>query len=437
MKGTSRVIKAAGAAAVVVLCASAAWGGQGGGDKLIDKVVAVVEDRSILLSDVDLEYSRYLMQQKKSSLPPDQEKEMKKEILDGLIADQLLTVHAEKVGVEVTDERIDSEVEKAIEENISAAGGEAAFMRELGNAGMTISQLRTLWREKIKSRRLIEGLMYREVMSDLQVTEGETREYYRNHLNELPMRPATVSLAQILILPVQADSAKAVALEKCRIAKERLDAGEDFAEVAKEMSEGPSAPNGGNLGFMKLDDLGNPALREAVSHLTEGQVSGPVLTEHGYHLVKLEMVREDEVHLRHILFRVEGDEAATERKAERIRSDIAGGASFEEMARLYSEDWTTKDEGGVIGEVPLENLPDFFVKVIKEVEPGGVTPVIREQKGFRIVKVLGWNPAREYSYDEAKDQLKNLIQQQKLQEKYTEYVGELKKLYYVDIKGTV
>ena len=129
------------------------------------------------------------------------------------------------------------------------------------------------------------------------------------------------------------------------------------------------------------------------------------------------------------------DVETTRTLAERVREELAGGADFAKAAARYSGDYATKDKGGVFGAVEIKNLPEQFKEAIKGVPAGGLAPVMKEERGFRIVKVLGWNEAGTYTYDEAKSQVRRLLVEQKVMEKMNAYVEELKKSYSVAIKG--
>lgn len=404
------------------------------GKEVIDRVVAIVQDRALLQSDIDMEYRQLLMQIQRTSLPADEEKAKRKDILDGLVAHLLMTVQAEKLGIKITDDKLDSEVERILEDNMRAIGGSDAFNAELQKAGMTLAQLKAQWREKIKANRLIERLKYQEGLMDVNVTEDAIREYYRNHYNEFEKRPRTVLLSQILIFMKAEKSAEEAAMAKINRIRELLEKGEDFEETAKAFSEGPSAKYGGSLGFMKLDDLDNPRFVDAARKLTVGEISAPVITEHGVHIIKLEEISGDEVRLRHILVKMEVDKEATRKTAEKLRQDILNGADFAESAKLYSEDWNTRDDGGNIGEIAVNKLPEFFINSIKDLESGDIAELIEEEKGFRIIKVTGWNEERAFTLDEARDRIRDIMQQESFMKKFDEYVETLKETYYVDIK---
>lgn len=426
------------------LAATAGRASASGPEELIDRVIAVVEDRALLLSELEMEYRRYLFQNKITSLPAEEETRLRAEFLDQLVAKLLMAVHAEQVGIVVPDADVDDELERALEDARTGAGGDEAFERELARAGITELQLRTQWREQIRVRRLFEGLMRKEIWKEGEVTEQEVRTYYREHREELPTRPETVALAHILILPGAAEETKEAAKRRIEDIEREIRGGKDFAEAAKEYSEDPSAKFGGSLGYLRLEDLGSPPFEEAARKLLVGEMSPPVLTRFGWHLILLEDVSGEQVKIRHILIQAKtGDSelAGAASRAESVRQELLAGADFAEAAAKYSDDDKTRDNGGVIeGEIALESLKgsyDYFLDMIKDLQPGDVSPVIKETEGFRIVKILSRSPARPYTFAEARESLEEMIRQEKLQQRVDEYVQELKQLYHVDLKVEV
>ena len=227
------ILSAAAAIALLVPIAGAAQ--QKG--EVIDRVIAVVEDRAILQSEVEMEYRQHLFQNQVKSLPADQEAQIRSQILEQLVADQLLAVHADKSGIEVPKGAVEDELEKALEESRRTAGGDEIFERELEKAGLTLQQLRTQWKEKIRSRILVDRLLRSDVFRDVTVTDTEVRKYYREHQSEMPRRPATMKLAHIVIMPGVADEMSNASLERVRAVEAEIKAGKDFAEAAEEHSE--------------------------------------------------------------------------------------------------------------------------------------------------------------------------------------------------------
>ena len=406
--------------------------------EIVDRVVAVVEDKAVLQSEIELEYRNRLMQMQRTALTDEEDRQLREELLDAIVGELLLSVHAEKVGITVSDEEVFEEVERRIDEGMRMLGGEEAFAKQLEREGLTVEQLRSIWNEKIKTRILSERLMYSEVNRDVSVTEADVRRYYNEHLSEIPKRPATVSVSQILLLPSASGAIVEGARRRVEEIEEKLLAGTDFAELAREYSEGPSAKNGGSIGYVRLEDLNAPQFEAAVRKLVVGETSGPVLTEFGYHLIKLEDVRGEEVLVRHILITVQGEEDDWERAAllaDSIRTRLVDGADFAEMAERYSGDRRAGGDPGSVVEAALADLPEHFREAVRDVEIGGISPVIREERGFRIVKVVGRAPQREYTFEEAREELKGLLERVRLQDRMTDYIEALKEKYYVEIKG--
>ncbi len=414
---------------------SGAYAVQGG---VIDRVVATVEDRAILKSDIDTELKRILMQTQRTEIPASEEKAIREEILNGLVAEALLAIQAERDKITVEDREVDERVDRMIEQNKTMLGGDDAFARQLAAEGLTIEGLKAIYRDKTRTRMIIDRFAFQKVGSEVRVSDREIREYYKAHVAELPKRPPTVSLAHILVVAKPSDAVLAAALDRISAIEKRLAAGADFAELAKETSDCPSAKFGGSLGTIRLEDLNNPAFEDAALALAPGETSPPVLTEFGYHLIKVEKVEGEMVTLRHILARAEATPRDLEdaaKLAERVRAEIAAGRDFAGAAAEHSDDAATKNAGGVLGEVPVDNLPENVREMLRGVAPGETAPVVKDPKGFRILKVVSWDEGRAYTYDEAKDELRRFIEQEKLELRLGEYVEELKKTYSVEIRG--
>jgi len=400
----------------------------------VDRIVATVEDRAIFQSEVDSEIRNFLMQAERTSLPPDEEKTLRQEALNSLIAMALLMIQADRDNIRVEDKDLEAAIDRWIEQKKTEIGGDEAFERQLAAEGLTMDALRDRYRDNIRTLLLREKIIYQKLLPDVKVTEAEVREYYKAHLSEFPQKEPSVSIAHILVVPKPSDAVLAKALEKITAIEAKLKAGSEFAATAKEYSDCPSAKFGGSLGTLNLDELGNPPFADAARTVAVGTVSGPVLTEFGYHLIKIEKIEGDQVTLVRAEAAPEDVEAAA-KLAERVRTEIAQGADFAQAAAQYSGDYGTKDKGGVFGAVEIKNLPDQFKEAIKGVPAGGLSPVMKEERGFRVVKVLSWNEAGTYTYDEAKDQVRRLLVEKKIMEKMGEYVEELKKNYDIAIKG--
>jgi len=416
--------------------APAAWS-QG---TLVDRVVAIVEDDAIFQSDVDQAVKQLLLQKGATEVSAGERADLEKRVLDELIKNKLVLAKASRLGITVSFAEVEKAVDRAIEENKKALGGEQAFTRQLEAEGLTVDSLKKLYREQIQNRMLVERVLAREIdRSSADISEDDLKNAYQKKNSEFPDRPAVVHLTTIVFGFESSEAARAKAKAVIDSLHQRVLAGEDFAELAKRYSEDPSGNAGGNLGKLKLADLGNRAFADAAAKLAVGEVSAPVLTPFGYHVIQVTGADSTtgDVEIRHILVRVkpgERDMQEVFEKAEDVHRRVMEGAPFDSMAVRFSTDASSASSGGDLGWLRVSDLPEFFRDVLKDLNPGGVSPVLREPSGFRIVKLLEREDTRPYTFDEVREELKQLLEQEKLDAMYDGYLENLKTEFYVEVR---
>jgi peptidyl-prolyl cis-trans isomerase C len=210
----------------------------------------------------------------------DQLTELKKEILDGLIEREVLYQQSQKAGIKVDEQKVDDQL-AGIKKRFP---NEADFQKALTSMDLTEAEVRT----QIKRGLSIRGLIDKEVTDKIVITEEETNAYYIAN-PQFFKQPEQVKASHILIKvdPTADDAVKATAHKKIEEVQKKLTAGGDFAELAKEYSEGPSGPNGGNLGYFGRGQMVKP-FEEAAFSMQVNQVSQVVETRFGYHLIKVD-----------------------------------------------------------------------------------------------------------------------------------------------------
>lgn len=408
---------------------------------LVEKVVAVVEDEPIFLSDLEQMVKQYMVQRGTGTVTDSQKMVLEQQALEELISNKLVLVQAKKLGLDIPFSDVESNVDRAIEENRRTLGSEEAFMNQLQSEGLTLEELKQLYREQIRNRMLIERVLARDINREkMQVTDAELVRKYEEKKADFPKRPEVVHLASILFSFQSSANAQTEAKRSIEAIRESIAGGMDFAAAAKQFSEDPSAEAGGDLGFLNLDDIQDRSFADAAGLLEAGEISPPVRTAFGYHLIQLLEKNETtgEVHLRHILVRVtpgDDDIEMVFKRAQTVREDIRNGAPFDSMAVLYSDDGATAPSGGDLGWLKFGDLPDFFRDVLREMKPGDISQVLRESAGFRIVHLLDREPEREYRYDEVKGELKKLLEQEKMNTIFEEYINGLRDRFYVDVRS--
>lgn len=176
--------------------------------------------------------------------------------------------------------------------------------------------------------------------------------------------------------------------------KKRLDAGEDFGTLATSLSEDPSAKsNEGNLGYFTALQMVYPF--EAAAYTTPfGTVSNPVRTRFGYHLVKVADRRKaiGEVEVSHLLIRVGKDRDNEKARLQifDVYDRLQGGMAWDDLCRQYSEDQSSKDNGGKLrpfGVGAMASVPEFERNAFALVNPGDYSTPFATQYGWHIVKL--------------------------------------------------
>jgi len=407
---------------------------------LVDRVVAVVEDDPVFMSEVVQAVKQVLVQRGVTDVAPEARAELERQALNELINSRLIVAKASRLGIDVSFSEVERYVERAIEENVKTLGGQAAFERQLAAENLTLDELKQLYRDQIRNRMIVERVLSTEInRGKLQVTDEELRDAYEARKGELPERPAVVHLSTIYLSFESADNAVSAAKARADSIYERIVAGEDFAELAREYSEDPSAESGGVLGTVRPEDLADPAFSAAASSLDIGEVSKPVKTQYGYHLIMVTGKHPDtgEVDLSHILIRAKAGEEDVQgvyARAQRIHDQLVAGAPFDSLAREYSDDAASAEAGGDLGWLRVGDLPEFFREVLGGMQPGEISQVLREPNGFRIVKLLESEAARPFTFEEVRDDLRKSVEQEKLAESYDRYVDGLRDEFYVDVR---
>jgi len=242
---------------------------------------AVVNGVTISTNDLDSEMSRYTRQMTGTgqALPPEQMTEIRKQILDGLVSREVLKQEAAKQGIKVDD----SEVTTQIETLKKRFPSEAEFSNTLARMNMTEAELKTQFTNELSIKKMID----KEVTSKVNVTPEEAKAFY-NENAELFKTPEMVRASHILVQVSETanDEEKAKAKQKIEEIQKRLQKGEDFAALAKEVSDCPSKEKGGDLDFFQRGQMVGP-FEEAAFGLKPGDTSGIVQTQFGYHIIKV------------------------------------------------------------------------------------------------------------------------------------------------------
>ncbi len=251
--------------------------------EVADRIVAVVNDDVITLSELNQEgapYFQQLIQRAPADrLQPEMEK-LKREVLSHLIDQRLIDQQAAKLDIKVTDDDVNQAIDTMLNENHAS---QEDLKKDLAAKGMNEEQ----YKKQMKGQMLQSRLIGQEVRSKVVVTDEMVKKYYQEHYVAHP-GAAGYHLLQMGFLWGEGTKRKTAAEAKqaAEYALKQLESGQGFAEVANVMSDLPSRTDGGDIGVFKKNELA-PYMKEAVLSMKPGDTSDILETPTGYQIIKL------------------------------------------------------------------------------------------------------------------------------------------------------
>jgi peptidyl-prolyl cis-trans isomerase C len=245
-------------------------------------VVLTVNDEPVYSWEIGLIIPQLQQEMARQGLQPEQETVMQA-AMQRVVDSKLLAQEAKRLEMQPNQER----VQQTMTQIEQQAGGRDQLDQALGQLGMTYDQLQTSVRESD----LVQVYIETKIDPLINVTSEELEKFYNDN-PEMFQQPEQVHARHIL-MKAAADAPeveKASAQAKAAAARKRAADGEDFAALATEVSEGPSAPQGGDLGFFSRQQMVAP-FADAAFALEAGQISEVVETRFGYHVIKVEEKR--------------------------------------------------------------------------------------------------------------------------------------------------
>jgi peptidyl-prolyl cis-trans isomerase SurA len=403
--------------------------------QVVDKIVAVVDNDIILESELDYQTQLYAAQNKIDPNLPG----LKKQILNTMIDDKLVYAQATFDSIKVTDDEVTQRVDYQINYFIQQYGSRERLEQIYG---MSLEKIKRELRDEVQKNVMIQKLKEKK-FGDVEASRREVEEFFNTYKDSLGIIPEKVQISHILKIP---EASKATKEKYRKIAQAILDsikAGADFATMAKKYSEDPgSAKNGGDLGFVKRGVF-YPEFEAAAFALKQGELSDIVETPVGFHIIQLLEKRGESIHTRHILIKIKKSEDADLKAIEflsSIRDSIENKKEpFAYYAKKYSDDKETAPFGGELGTFYVSQLDKTVQETVSKMKVGDISYPKRidlggDNYGYHIVDLLKRTPQHKASLNEDYNELQKLADQNKKQEKYQEWIKELKKKIYWNIR---
>ena len=398
----------------------------------LDKVVAVVEEEVILQSELDRAVGAILQQfANRPDLPP--RDVLERQMLERMILQKLQIQRAETTGIRVSDTELDQAVQRLAQQN----GATMEQMRaSLERDGYSWEEFRKTMREELLTQRLRQ----RFVQSRVNVTDTEIDILLASE----SLKRGEVRVSHILVgVPDGANPEQIqTAREKIERVRREIDEGLEFSAAAIRYSDGQQALEGGDLGWRRYDEV--PTIfADMVAGMEAGQVSQPLRGPSGFHLLKLVDKREksqeivQQYHARHVMVRtselVSSEEALA--SIRNIRERIVSGEDFGELAKEFSEDKTSSNQGGDMGWFGLQDYGTRVASVIESLQDGQLSEPFQTEAGWHVLERLGTRDL-DRTEDAVREQAAELIRNRKAEEEFENFVRQLRSESYVENRLT-
>ncbi len=402
--------------------------------QVVDRVIAVVDDEIILESEVMQFVQDIAVREPERYQSMESIVELREQILQELITQKILLAAAiQDTNVVVEDREVDMTLDDRLSSVISQVGGEDKLEAYYGKP---IRQIRRDYRKQVRESLLVDRLRSQKMMN-VSVNRSEVEAFYERNKDQLPQVPQQTDLAHILVEIAPDEEAQETAKALADSLFTLLIIGEEFADLAMEYSDdAASGAKGGLLGATERGDL-VPAYEEVAYALEEGEISEPVLSRFGYHIIKLNWRRGEKINTSHILIKLapsQTDEQRALQKITRIRESIINtDTTFSEAANLYSDDDETASIGGDLGVYDQNALPDDFRFIVKELEEGDISNPFKSRFGYQILHLKERTEERTMSLLKDWDRLRRMALMEKQDQVFREWVDSLREDVYIEV----
>ena len=402
-----------------------------------DFIVALVNSEPVTNSEVRQRLVRLEQQLTQQSAPVPPRDQLARQVLEQIISERAQLQLGAETGIRV-DEAALAQAEQSIAVQNQLTPEE--FRRRIAADGVDINQLRNDLRNQI----LLQRLRERDVESKVRVTEADIDDFIRERQGSNDVASLQLNLAQVFVLvPEDAAPDRVQALQaRAQSVANRARAGSDFAELAREFSDGAERANGGQFGLRPAERL--PELFvESTRSLGAGAIAGPVRSPAGFHVLKVIEKRQsglpdatvNETRARHILLRLSpqlSEADAVARLAGFRQQVVSGQATFEALAREHSQDGSAQD-GGNLGWAQTGQFVPEFEAAMSRLRPGEVSPPVVSRFGVHLIRV----EERRQSTLTARDQremVRGLVREKKVTEALRTWVQDVRGRAYVEYR---
>ena len=397
----------------------------------VDSIVAIAETRTITRLELNnkKEKVKQSLLKQKTDLPND--KKITKLALDQLITDKLVLEYASNQGININSEQLNNVINDIAKRNNLSTEG---LIEEIESDGTSFSD----FREDVMRQLIFDQVKKRRISLNLKISEFEIDNFIELQKERAPTQ---YNVSHIFIEFIQDNETINIEKTNLKLAKV-LDGLKKnmFDAVAIKFSDGPLAKSGGLMGWKVADDLPDIFL-EPIKSMKIGEVSAPINGGSGFHLLKLNDMKEFEMEsvvvkqskVKQVLLKKNQivSENEIQKKLEHIRNLIIEGMSFSEAAEKYSEDSSAANKGDLGWLNPGATIPEFE-KIMDELDLNEISQPIKTALGWHLIQVTD-RREKDLSTESLRQRVREILLKQKTDIRFNDWVKTLREGAHVEI----
>jgi peptidyl-prolyl cis-trans isomerase SurA len=401
--------------------------------KVLDKIIAVVEDDVILATELDQEVAGITAKLKSNNVMMPPESVLRRQVMERMIVDKLQKQMASRSGIQVSDDMLRNAVMEIANRNHLTL---ETFQSELTKQGMDYKT----FEDNLRNEIAINQLRGREIGSRVKVTDAEVAHYMETQ-SKAGLTNSQYHLGHILIAVSEAAASSAIqkAKDKADQVVSDLRAGKDFSQMAVSVSNDDNALKGGDLGWRGMSQI--PTLfADTVIAMKQGDVSEPIRSPSGFHIIKVMEIEGagqhivTKTHARHILLKTNEliDDVEAQKRLIGIRDRIRDGEDFAALARAHSDDKGSAINGGSLDWVVPGALVPPFEEAMNKLGINEISNPVQTQFGWHIIQVLG-RENQDNSEEFKKEKVRDEIRKRKIEEETELWLRRIRDEAFVEI----
>lgn len=398
----------------------------------LNSIAAVVGKQVITKAEVEAEVMTFKQMDASRNY---EDVDLFDKVLDNLINQNLMVTKALEDSITVSDEELENAWTEALNNLVRRYGSEKRIEDVYGK---TINRLKFEYSDQIRKNLLIQKLQQQQ-FTDVKAGPSEVEDFYKEYKDSIETIPERIEVFHIVKNVSSSEGKKEQTVELARQVRDSILKGDLEFEVAAQRYSADVATksDGGNLGWFNKGKL-VPEFENAAFRLQQGELSLPIETPFGYHIIQTLDKKENSINTRHIVFSIKTTEEDNLKAKEflvSLKEKVENGSSFEELAKKFSDDKETKGYGGLIGKLTVDNVPANIKTVLSELNVGEVSAPMSyvadpTKTSFHIIYKKRIIKAHKPSLEDDYELLQNFATNKKRQDKMKSFFDNLRDEIY-------